>query len=87
MSKKHVWQVMEELCHQVDMRHPHTIARTMQETCEQLLEEYESEIAGKFLAIKFEKNDLANVTEALLQKEICTMTTRQCKAKRVKSEL
>ena len=48
-SKKHVWEVLDTICTEMEMRHPQAIAQQVQEQCEVLMEDFDSEVAAEFL--------------------------------------
>jgi hypothetical protein len=50
LSAKHVWNMLENECQLLPSRYPKTTALELQETCEQLLEDYDSLIAESFKA-------------------------------------
>jgi len=48
-GRHHVWQKSQELCSSVQQRHPAKAASVIQEMCEEVLEEYESQVIRAFV--------------------------------------
>merc|ERR1712159_574364 len=48
-GRHHVWQKSQELCTTVQQRHPAKAASVIQEMCEEVLEEYESQVIRAFV--------------------------------------
>lgn len=48
-GRHHVWQKSQELCASAQQRHPVKAASVIQETCEEVLEEYESQVVRAFV--------------------------------------
>jgi len=48
-GKHHVWQKMQDLCSSTGQRHPAKAASVIQETCEEVVEEYESHVVRAFV--------------------------------------
>lgn len=48
-GRHHVWQKSQELCQTVQQRHPAKAASVIQEMCEEVLDEYESQVIRAFV--------------------------------------
>merc|ERR1711939_145349 len=48
-GRHHVWQKSQELCSSVQQRHPAKAASVIQEMCEEVLDEYESQVIRAFV--------------------------------------
>jgi hypothetical protein len=72
-GRHHVWQKSQELCSSVQQRHPAKAASVIQETCEEVLDEYESQVIRAFV-------DGGHQHSGASAEEVCVTIADKCTA-------
>jgi len=72
-GRHHIWQKSEELCSSVQQRHPAKAASVIQEMCEEVLEEYESQVIRAFV-------DGGHQHPGASAEEVCVTIAEKCDA-------